>query len=272
MNHFEDMDCPSSRSFTTKMSAQGKPTLQNSIGMPPSSPHHWKHMSSSCRITVRCKHNNTKCRPTGPPVNKTHPFFLHVEKGLCNFSAPVSSLWFCSARTRFPVFWEAARRDSKLQLQVCARARVCVWNIWIDVKLLSCFFKAGGMRLSRKRMPTKLCVTVEAQSDQLCVPAISTMTLVLLQWHGAKPIIPKTILHRLRFCTVFAIWFYSDFHTTGLSSSPSQNAELWMYLFNLGFISPFLFTSEDSLLSITSLILLAWDSVPYRSYEGSILV
>ena len=32
------------------------------------------------------------------------------------------------------------------------------------------------------------------------------------------------------------------------------------------------YVAEDSLVSITNLILLVWDSVPYRSYEGSILV
>ena len=32
------------------------------------------------------------------------------------------------------------------------------------------------------------------------------------------------------------------------------------------------YVEEDSLVSITNLILLAWDSVPYRSYEGSNLV
>ena len=32
------------------------------------------------------------------------------------------------------------------------------------------------------------------------------------------------------------------------------------------------YIKEDSLASITNLILLAWDSVPDRSYEGSILV
>ena len=32
------------------------------------------------------------------------------------------------------------------------------------------------------------------------------------------------------------------------------------------------YVEEDSIVSITNLILLAWDSVPYRSYKGSNLV
>ena len=36
-------------------------------------------------------------------------------------------------------------------------------------------FHAGGTRPSRKRVPTKLCVMVEARSDQPGVPAISTV-------------------------------------------------------------------------------------------------
>ena len=38
---------------------------------------------------------------------------------------------------------------------------------------------AGGMRLSRKRMPTKLCVIVEARSDQPGVPALFELLLTL---------------------------------------------------------------------------------------------
>ena len=63
---------------------------------------------------------------------------------------------------------------------------VCVWNIWTDVKLLPSVFVihsfyshlAGGMRPSCKRMPTKLCMMVEAESDQLCVPAFSISIFV----------------------------------------------------------------------------------------------
>ena len=48
------------------------------------------------------------------------------------------------------------------------------------------FKLAGGMRLLRKRMPTKLCMTVEAQSDQLCVPAVPKYQF-FCQWRAAKP-------------------------------------------------------------------------------------
>ena len=43
-------------------------------------------------------------------------------------------------------------------------------------------------------------------------------------------------------------------------------------LFRLSYLHlghPEEYVAEDSLLSKTNLILLAWDSVPYRSYEGS---
>ena len=122
---------------------------------------------------------------------------------------------------------------------VCVCVFVCVEHLnrckTFHVVLLSrgsCFFLlmvnliTPGAEHSGNCTQRSYPLVLEAESDQLCVPAISTSTLFLLQWHGAKPIIPKTILHRLRFCTVFAIWFYSDFHTTGLSFSPFQNPML----------------------------------------------
>ena len=62
--------------------------------------------------------------------------------------------------------------------------------------------------------------------------------------------------------------------------SPFQNAELWMNfsiwaLFYLSHLHPEnsdAYFKEDSLVSTTSLIMFAWDSVPYRSYDGSFFV
>ena len=42
---------------------------------------------------------------------------------------------------------------------------------------LSSFTIAGGMRPSRKRMPTKLCVMVETRSDQPGVPAFENLSM-----------------------------------------------------------------------------------------------
>ena len=86
---------------------------------------------------------------------------------------------------------------------------VCVWNIWRDVKLLTAAFTfhrlhvlyetwicwnfglsgwrfmsflfrhtAGGMRPSCKRMPTKLCMMVEAGADHPGVPALLWLPVV----------------------------------------------------------------------------------------------
>ena len=44
----------------------------------------------------------------------------------------------------------------------------CCCNFTCQV---TCQFSAGGQRPSSKRCLTKLCLKVEAQSDQLCVPA-----------------------------------------------------------------------------------------------------
>ena len=50
------------------------------------------------------------------------------------------------------------------------RVCVCVCNLWSHKVPV-----AGGMRLSRKRIPTKLCAIVEARSDQPGVPTFGTV-------------------------------------------------------------------------------------------------
>ena len=78
-------------------------------------------------------------------------------------------------------------------------------------------------------------------------PSRRTCNLFLLRWHGAKPIIPTTIFHWIRFCTVFAIGFYPDFHNTSLSFSPFQNSRLhyeWV-ISNLVLILPFILSSWE---------------------------
>ena len=75
-----------------------------------------------------------------------------------------------------------------------------------------------------------------------------------------------------------ALWIYS----TGSSFSPFQNSLLhhwWVfrrwslfYLSHLHLENSDDYFEEDSLVSKTSLIMFAWDSVPYRSYDGSIFV
>ena len=75
-----------------------------------------------------------------------------------------------------------------------------------------------------------------------------------------------------------ALWIYS----TGSSFSPFQNSLLhhwWVfrrwslfYLSHLHLENSDDYFEEDSLVSKTSLIMFAWDSVPYRSYDGSFFV
>ena len=57
--------------------------------------------------------------------------------------------------------WQTANRVSTHYLE-CVKP--------LESQGTICFF-AGGMRPSRKRMPTKLCVMVEARFDQPDVPA-----------------------------------------------------------------------------------------------------
>ena len=57
---------------------------------------------------------------------------------------------------------------------------MCVCNLWshkVPVGLFDWLISSRGMRPSRKRMPTKLCVMVEARSDQPGVPAFENLSI-----------------------------------------------------------------------------------------------
>ena len=76
-------------------------------------------------------------------------------------------------------------------------------------------------------------------------------------------------------CTAVAIWLFgltTSVHFRMLNSGCIIS--IWA-LFRLSYLHlghHEEYVEEDSLASITNLILLEWDSVPDRSYEGSILV
>ena len=55
---------------------------------------------------------------------------------------------------------------------------VCVCSLWSHKVPFGLFpFSAGGMRPARKHTPTKLCVMVEARSDQPGVPAFENLSM-----------------------------------------------------------------------------------------------
>ena len=61
---------------------------------------------------------------------------------------------------------------------------MCVCDLWSHKVPVGLFpFSAGGMRLSRRRMPTKLCVIVEARSDQPGVPAFENLSVAKAVQH-----------------------------------------------------------------------------------------
>ena len=91
---------------------------------------------------------------------------------------PVMSSFFCLLCAHMCTF------ALTLVFRLPSGRRVCVCNPWNhrDPFGLFCFgfasdYTAGGMRPSRKRMPTKLCVMVEARSDQPGVPAFENLSM-----------------------------------------------------------------------------------------------
>ena len=143
------------------------------------------------------------------------------------------------------------------------------------------------MRPSCTRMPTKRCMMVEAESDQLCVPAFSTSTLFLLQWHGAKLRTPRTPL--LQGCgNLGSSWLFGLFlfaYSNLRMSTSVQHSELWAWMkfgnlweglwnrFVIDVILPDYSDEcifEDSPNSWSVLVLHDWDSVPIGSSLWSI--
>ena len=114
---------------------------------------------------------------------------------------------------------------------------VCVWNICIDVKLLIGLVKAGGHRRPIELCPTKLSMV------SLGYPGWSPgrtceQSYVLGMARGQAKNRFTDIFYFMHGCRNLSIW--------SCNFSPFQNAELWVHYFNLGFISPFLFTSWTS--------------------------
>ena len=139
---------------------------------------------------------------------------------------------------------------------------VCVWNIWIDVKLLIGLVKAGEWWAFlesplNEDTPSLLWYAIWTQIARTCISDIATG-----QAQNRTGPIFGYLDHYLR----------SPVHFRMLNSGCI--IPFWT-LFHLSYLHlghPEEYIAEDSLLSKTNLIVLAWDSVPYRSYEGSILV
>ena len=124
---------------------------------------------------------------------------------------------------------------------------VCVWNIWTDVKLLNCFFTLQGDTAFHwdcvQQSYPWIGLKWDIQLGQLDVPALFEFP----RSNGDRLSLQPDIW--FCYCTAFAIWRLFLYRLSGSLSthfSPFQNAELWLDLFNLGFISPFLFTSWTS--------------------------
>ena len=116
--------------------------------------------------------------------------------------------------------WELTnnfKRYAAMEIRISFGVCVCVTRLKRRKTSIGCHFMfsfyrnhAGGMRPSCKRMPTKLCMMVEARADHPGVPA----TYLFLRWDEAKPKNLHADFLVLYFdtscwttCTVLAIWF-----------------------------------------------------------------
>ena len=137
---------------------------------------------------------------------------------------------------RDSVHFESLKWSSSCLVCVC----VCVWNIWIDVKLLIGPIQCRGAQKAHRAVPN------EALYGVLRISRLITWTYLHLSnfpLHGNRLSLQPDIHFQLHVrLPQSALRVYSP----GLCFSPFQNAELEMYLINLGFISPFLFTSWTS--------------------------
>ena len=115
------------------------------------------------------------------------------------------------------VFWNLGHRSQRLRHMLlvtldCYRllkigphlGGVCVWHIWIDVKLLLVSFRyhdfsRGTWHAIRDHVQRSYLIVWDTEPDQLCVPAFH-----LLTWPAAKP---RTAIDSfVRYYMVAAIW------------------------------------------------------------------
>ena len=114
------------------------------------------------------------------------------------------------------------RTSGQHTCQLFGRIPECyaMFMLWVDVRVCVCEHLkrcktsnlAGGMRPSCKRMPTKLCMMVEAGADHPGVPALPFQCFQ--QWDVASPRTTMPFPNKLfsfLVCTVFAIWISANF-------------------------------------------------------------
>ena len=164
-----------------------------------------------------------------------------------------------SCRTELPTqsrSWGA----ENVFVHVCTH--VCVWNIWIDVKLLVCIFKAGEWWAFlesplNEDTPSLLWYAIWTQIARTCISDIATGQAQ----NRTRPF----------FCYLDH-YLCTSVHFRMLNSGCTISIWALFYLSHLhpGYSDAYF--EEDTLVSTTSLIMFAWDSVPYRSYEGSFFV
>ena len=128
----------------------------------------------------------------------------------------------------------------------------CVWKMACDKVACVCVEHLNRCKTSiqyqtcRGAQKAHRAVPNEALYGVLRISRLITWTYLHFSnfpFHGNRLSLQPDTRFQLRVrLPQSALWIYS----TGLSFSPFQNAELWMHYSNLGFISPFLFTSWTS--------------------------
>ena len=106
--------------------------------------------------------------------------------------------------------WEGGREGGERGTEGVSEWVMCVCVNHLKRCKTSNF--AGGMRPSCKRMPTKLCMMVEAGADHPGVPALPFQCFQ--QWDVANPRTTMPFPNKLfsfLVCTVFAIWISANF-------------------------------------------------------------
>ena len=121
--------------------------------------------------------------------------------------------------------WDEASNHTHLSIYIESYIYMCVWTIWIDVKLLSVDFgallvwfdsswfifnfHAGGHSISLGLCPTKLPVKWDIRLGQLDVPALISI-FVNGNRLSQVPACRFQFFLDLDHCTVFAIWITAD--------------------------------------------------------------
>ena len=174
--------------------------------------------------------------------------------------------------------WGAPFNVTKSPSAAGNKVCVCVWNIWTDVKLLIRIVTAGGQWISFHPLPNEdgglRLWYRDWSSRRTCNFDIASGQAQNRTWTFRMDLLSARLSQSDDYFFIGYLDHYlrTSVHFRMLNSGCTISIWALFYLSHLHLGNSDDYFEEDSLVSKTSMIMFARDSVPYRSYDGSLFV